>query len=147
LNKKAVAFIAFVVFMALLILISLFFVILSTVPSPLDKTIVKQFAYECSKDPIVGLNVSLYDGLGFHAWQLTNATGHVAFGCLDDETYTLKWMWGGVEKSESKMIDCTKIVWDLGTNYLKSKSGGGLRLAEAREQSLSRQPSSDSQNG
>jgi len=149
LNKKAVAFIAFVVFMALLFLISLFFVILSTVPSPLDKSIVKEFVYDIDPTypPVVGLEVDLYNSIGLVDTEVTDLTGHVTFTGLKDETYTMKWMWGGVEKSESKMIDCTKIVWDWGTNKLESKSGGGLRLAEAREQSLSRQPSSDSQNG
>lgn len=101
--------------------------------SPLDKTIVKRFAYIFTEDPIAGLNVSLYDGNDFHKWQLTNATGHVAFAGLNDETYTLEWMWGGQEDCHQVQIDCTKLVWDLGTNYLPSKSGGG-NLVQVWEQ-------------
>jgi len=60
---------------------------------------------------------------------LTDSSGCVTFVDLLDETYTLKWMWGSVEYSESQEIDSSKIVWDLGTNYLESKSGGeGARV-------------------
>jgi len=119
-------------------------------PSPLDKSIVKQFVYDISPTypPVVGLDVDLYnEALTPVASGVTDASGYVTFVGLTDQTYTIKWMWGGAEQTESKLIDCTQIVWDLGRNELESKSGGGLRLAEAREQSLSRQPSSDSQNG
>ena len=106
----------------------------STSSSPLDKSIVKQFEYDIDPTypPIVGLNVDLFNSqLNPVASVLTDASGYVTFIDLVDETYTLKWMWGGVEGSDIVQVTCDQIVWDLGTNRLESKSGGGLRLAES----------------
>jgi len=120
---RTFAFIALVAALAATGLLALFFVSLS---SPLDKTIVKEFLYTGSSDPISALTVDLYnDGMAYIATDVTNATGHVEFGGLNDGTYSLKWMWGGVEGCEQIQIDCSKLVWEL-TNYLASKSGGGI---------------------
>lgn len=97
--------------------------------SPLDKSIVKQFVYDidATYPPIVGLDVDLYNLIGIIDTQTTNASGHVTFDQLVDETYTLKWMWGGVEAQEQIQVTCDQIVWELPTNYLQSKSGGGTK--------------------
>lgn len=102
--------------------------------SPLDKSIVKQFVYDIDPTypPVTGLNVDLFNSqLNPVASIPTDATGYVTFVGLVDETYTLKWMWGGAEGSDIIQVTCEQIVWDLGTNYLQSKSGGGTYSAEA----------------
>ena len=106
-----------------------------TPSSPLDKSIVKQFVYDIDPTypPVPNLDVDLWNSIGLVDSGVTDASGYVTFAGLVDETYTVKWMWGGTEGSESQIIDCSKLVWDLGINYLESKSGGGLRLAEAWE--------------
>lgn len=104
--------------------------------SPLDKSIVKQFVYNIDPTypPIEGLNVDLFNSqLTPVGSMLTDATGYVTFVGLVDETYTLKYMWGGVEGSDVIQVTCEQIVWDLGTNALESKSGGGQYSAEARK--------------
>jgi len=127
-KQKAGAFTISTVAIALLIVFSLFFGILLTVSSPLDKTIIKEFLYTGTDDPISGLTVDLYnDGMAILATDITNATGHVRFEGLNDGTYSLKWMWGGVEDCEEIPIDCSQLVWEL-TNYLASKSGGEITL-------------------
>ena len=101
-----------------------------TPSSPLDKSIVKQFVYD-TLDPIIGLNVDLYDGaLTAVDSGVTNATGHVKFIGLTDQTYTIKWMWCGAEDSETIEVTCDQCVFTL-TNTLQSKSGGGLNSAES----------------
>lgn len=123
-NKK-------ILLLAGFILVSAFSVVwaqlLNSPSSPLDTSIVKQFVYDIDPTypPVIALDVQLWNSVGIVDTEATNATGYVTFIGLKDETYTLKWMWGGVEDSESKQIDCTKILWDLGTNYLESKSGEG----------------------
>ena len=97
-----------------------------TVSSPLDKSIVKEFVYDIDPTypPVSGLSVDLYNSdLLPVGTEVTDASGYVNFVMLTDQTYTLRWTWGGVEYDHSELIDCTKLVWDLGTNYLESKSG------------------------
>ena len=137
-NKKTVVFaislITTIVSIAIVLSIPHFIV---TSSSPLDKSIVKQFVYDIDPTypPVAGLNVDLFNSqLSPVAALATDTTGYVTFTDLVDETYTLKWMWGGVEGSDVIQVTCEQLVWDLGTNYLESKSGGGLRLAEARGQ-------------
>ena len=133
-KKKAVVFIAFLLIasVAVLVVAPRFL----TQSSPLDKSIVKQFVYDVDPTypPVAGLDVDLWNTIGLKDSSTTDASGYVTFAGLVDETYTIKWMWGGVEDSESQIIDCSQLVWDFGTNVLQSKSGGGLHLAEARGQ-------------
>ena len=124
-RKRAVVFTAFLVIASIVaatILVPKFL----TGSSPLDKSIVKQFVYDIDPTypPIEGLNVDLFNSqLNPVASVLTNATGYATFSGLVDETYTLKWMWGGVEGSDTVQVTCDQIIYDLGTNYLGSKSG------------------------
>ena len=125
-NKKtivlAVSLITTIVTIVVLISVPHF---LTTSSSPLDKSIVKQFVYDI--DPtypaVEGLNVDLFNSqLTPVGSVLTDATGYVTFAGLVDETYTLKWMWGGVEGTDVVQVTCDQLVWDLGTNSLESKS-------------------------
>ena len=132
-KRKAVAFIAFLLIAAIGIVALVIAPRFLTQSSPLDKSIVKQFVYEIDPTypPVAGLDVDLWNTVGLKDSSTTDASGYVTFAGLVDETYTIKWIWGGVEDSESQIIDCSQLVWDFGTNYLQSKSGGGLHLAEA----------------
>lgn len=121
-NRKTALLLGFIVVAS----ISTILFLNSISSSPLDTSIIKQFVYDIDPTypPISGLNVDLYDGALLPVGsQITDATGYVTFTQLVDETYTLKWTWGGVESEHSQQIDCSQIVWDLGTNYLESKSG------------------------
>ena len=124
-RKKAVVFTAFLV-IASIVVATILVPKFLTVSSPLDKSIIKQFVYEIDPTypPVEGLNVDLFnDQLNPVDSVLTDASGYATFTGLVDETYTLKWMWGGVEGSDIIQVTCEQIVWDLGTNLLKSKSG------------------------
>lgn len=129
-KRKAVAFTAFAVFVNLLVIISLFFLTIPVVAesSPLGKGIKKQFVYDLPaaappNPPVVGLDVSLYDGALIAIDSgVTDAFGYVEFVGLTDQTYTIKWMWGGAEKSETVEVTSDKLVFEL-TNSLQPKSG------------------------
>ena len=130
-NRKAVAFTIIILAVALIFNVLLTIMVLSPLfihnSSPLDKSIVKQFVYDIDPTypPVVSLDVDLWNSIGIVDSGVTDVNGFVTFTGLVDETYTIKWMWGGVADSESMQIDCTQLVWDFGTNYLASKSGGG----------------------
>ena len=125
-KKKTIVFTAiFALTMVAIILFSL-----TRPASPLDKSIVKQFVYDIEATgypPVAGLSVDLYNNdLTPVATETTDVDGYVTFVNLVDGTYTLEWMWGGVEDRQQQQIDCAQLVWDFGTSYLQSKSGGGI---------------------
>ena len=136
-KKKAMTFTSFLLKVAVVTMILCLPSVVLVPPfltpsSPLDKSIVKQFLYDIDPTypPVEGLTVDLYNSaLTSVDSTVTDVGGYATFLDLTDQTYTIKWMWGGLEKSETVMVTCDSMVFEL-TNYLESKSGGGLRLAE-----------------
>jgi len=111
-KKKAIAFTAFMIFISLVIVISLFFGIKSTLPSPLGKTIIKYFVYPDGTPIGKCLEVELWND-GLIAVGHTDSDGKVVFSGLIDETYTFEYEWQGVPYEEMVRIDCSQIIWEF----------------------------------
>jgi len=108
-KKKAIAFTAFNIIIALIILISLFFGILSICPSPLGTYIDVYVRCDETGKGIPGVLVSCDGKTG-----ITNDKGYTCFGSgVPVGTYTVSFVWNGQTVSKNITIDCSKQRWEV----------------------------------
>jgi len=111
-KKKAIAFTAFMIFISLLTVISLFFLISAAVSPPGKYIKVGVFCDETGEPVPPGLAITVKgDGFG-PTTQLTRADGYTdCFGSgLPDGTYNIWFCWNGLYNYTVE-VHCTQITW------------------------------------
>jgi len=110
-KKKAVVFTATIITVALVFVISIFFVIIPSVSSSGKLIKVGVFCKETGLPVPFGLAVTV-EGEGYMGTLYTGEDGYTGvFGSgLVDGTYTISWYWNE-PYSDTVTIDCSQIVW------------------------------------
>jgi hypothetical protein len=113
-SKKRIALTAFLMALVTLAIIIPLFWVKNNSASPLGKTIIVYFTYPDGTPIGECLEVQLYNcGDLPIATAHTDSEGKVVFPGLDDQTYTWKWSWQGIEHSDKYRITCSKITWEF----------------------------------